>query len=155
MSKRCSIAIVNRSTRPLDLHLAQVQQVVDAALEEAGVDACQLSVLVVDEAESATLHRRHFSDDSPTDVMTFPDGSRDPETGLRLLGDLAICVGIAERIARERQRRVDDELCLYILHGVLHILGYDDQDEAEAQRLWSTQQRLMATIGVDIGSEPS
>ena len=149
------IGIVNRSTRPLELNLAQVQSVVDAALAEEGLDACQLSVLVVDEAESATLHRRHFSDDSATDVMTFPDGSKDPETGLRLLGDLAVCVTVAERVARERHRRVDDELCLYILHGVLHILGHDDQDEAEAQRMWSIQQRLMEAIGIDIGAEPS
>jgi len=155
MGKRCAIAIVNHSRQPLELNLVTVQTVVDAALAEEGITDAQLSVLLVDDPESARLHREHFNDDQPTDVMTFPDGSRDPETGLRLLGDLAVGVEVAMRVARERDRRIEDELCLYILHGVLHILGYDDQEEAQARWLWNVQRRHMATIGVEIGAEPS
>jgi len=59
------------------------------------------------------------------------------------------------RVARERDRRVEDELCLYILHGVLHILGYDDQEEAQARWLWNVQRRHMAAVGIEIGAEPS
>ena len=87
--------------------------------------------------------------------MSFPDGSTDPESGARLLGDLAVGVQVAERVAAERGRPVADELALYILHGLLHLLGYDDEDEADAREMWTVQRRLLAGAGIVIEDEPT
>src|SRR3954463_2572264 len=141
MGKRCEIAIVNQSGRKPELDLASVQKEVDAALAEDRLDRCMLNVLLVDDGESAKLHAKHFDDAEPTDVMTFPDGSVDPETGLRHLGDLAVGVDVAQRVAQERGRREADEVCLYILHGVLHLLGYDDEDDGDLREMWAIQRR--------------
>jgi probable rRNA maturation factor len=152
--RRCEIAIVNQSGRPPELELAKVQAVVDAALARDELEQCSLSVLLVDDAESSRLHREHFDDPEPTDVMTFPDGSEDPETGRKLLGDLAVGVDVARRVARERGRTEADEVCLYILHGLLHLLGFDDVDEGDAREMWRMQRTLLAEVGIALEDEP-
>jgi probable rRNA maturation factor len=151
---RCEISIVNQSGRKPELDLAKVQQVIDAVLAEERMDRCQLTVLLVEDRESARLHAQHFADEEPTDVMTFPDGSVDPESGRRHLGDLAVGVDVAKRAAAERSRSEADELCLYILHGALHLLGYDDEDERDLAEMWRVQRRLLAQVGIALEAEP-
>ncbi|MBA2482004.1 MAG: rRNA maturation RNase YbeY [Planctomycetes bacterium] len=154
MAKRCEIAFVNHAGREPEFDLNAVQGVVDSALAEDRMDHCLLTVLFVDDAESAKLHAKHFDDADPTDVMTFPDGSIDPETGLRHLGDLAVGLDVASRIARERGRSEADEVCLYILHGLLHLLGHDDEDDADQRAMWQVQRRLLQTVGIAIEEHP-
>jgi probable rRNA maturation factor len=150
MPRRCSIAIVNHAASKPQIDLARLQAVVDAALAGDGLERCHLTVLLVDDAESSRLHRQHFGDEDPTDVMSFPDGSTDPESGLRLLGDLAVGVEVAAREAQARGRSIADELCLYVLHGLLHLLGYDDVEPADRAEMWQLQRRLLAGIGIVI-----
>jgi probable rRNA maturation factor len=154
MSRRCAIAVVNHSGRPPEWELDRVQAVVDAALAEDGLEHCALAVLLVDDAGSAELHARHFDDPEPTDVMSFPDGSEDPESGRRLLGDLAVGADVARRVAAERGRREADEITLYVLHGVLHLLGYDDEEEDDRAVMWAVQRRILAAVGIALEAEP-
>ncbi len=109
-----------------------------------------LCVLIVDDAESARLHDEHFDDPTPTDVMSFPDGSPDPSSGLTRLGDLAVCLDVARRVAAQRARPVDEELALYVLHGMLHLLGHDDVDEADREAMWAVQRTVMTKLGITI-----
>ncbi|MBA3686883.1 MAG: rRNA maturation RNase YbeY [Planctomycetes bacterium] len=136
------------------LDRARVAAVVGAALAEAEAGSCALNVLFVSDARSAQLHGQHFADPTPTDVMTFPDGSRDPRDGRTLLGDLAVGVAVARREAISRGRPVGDELTLYILHGVLHLLGYDDRRSAAQRRMWAAQRRLLAAVGIALEVRP-
>jgi probable rRNA maturation factor len=153
-AKVCVMTFLDESGR-VAIDLKAIQAVVDAALAEDGMEACALTVLIVDDAESARLHREHFDVDGTTDVMTFPDDSTDPETGLHLLGDLAVCAEVALREALERGRSASDELTLYVLHGLLHLLGYDDEDPADQAEMWAVQRRLLATVGIRLEAEPS
>ena len=127
----------------------------DAALAGARITDAALTILLVADAEAAELHSTHFADPTTTDVMTFPDGSDDPASGRRLLGDLAVCVDVAEREARTRGRPLADELTLYCLHGLLHLIGYDDITPAKQQRMWKAQRRLLAAEGIIIEARPS
>ena len=139
---------------------ARVRTVIEAALAAAPRKAGRpeagwlLTVLLVDEARSAELHGAHFADPTPTDVMTFPDGATDPASGRLRLGDLAVCVDVARAEASRRTRPVADELTLYILHGVLHLLGHDDRDDASRRRMWRAQRRLLAGVGIALEAEP-
>lgn len=154
MSNRlCTIDLIDETGRAI-INREQIQHVVDAALLADGLGQCALTVLLVDDEESARLHRTHFSDPEPTDVMTFPDGSADPETGHPHLGDLAVGVDVALRNAADRGRQASDELTLYILHGVLHLLGYDDVDERDQAEMWAVQRKLLATVGIELEAEP-
>ena len=106
-----------------DLDQQRIQTVVDAALGDDNLDGQQLNVMFVDDQRSSELHLAHFNDAKATDVMSFPDDSEDTETNLVHLGDLAVGVEVAKRVATERNKHVHDELILYIVHGLLHLLG--------------------------------
>ena len=90
--------------------------------------------------------------------MSFPDGSFDPELERRHLGDIAVCVDTARRAAHTRtgddEAGVAAECVLYILHGLLHLLGYDDQDADDRHDMWALQRALLANEGLDPGPEP-
>jgi probable rRNA maturation factor len=147
---RCALTIVNRSGRRPRLRRDRLRAVVDAALAAAKRENCSITVLLVDTKASARLHETHFADPSATDVMTFPDGDLDPETGRRHLGDLAVCVNVARRAAAARRRAVGDELILYILHGLLHLLGHDDRKSRDRAKMWAMQRRLLAGVGIGL-----
>jgi probable rRNA maturation factor len=147
---RLALTILNRSgTRP-QYGRARLQRVLDAAVQEAGIRRASLTILLVGDAESAALHAQHFDDPSTTDVMTFPDGSPDPATGIVHLGDLAVCVDVAAREAAVRERSTGDEITLYCLHGLLHLIGYDDVTAKKQARMWQAQRRLLARVGITI-----
>ncbi|MFW5858980.1 MAG: rRNA maturation RNase YbeY [Planctomycetota bacterium] len=155
MSERCHITVRTDGTASDELDRAALQRLIDAALARDGLDRCALDVLLVDAARSAELHATHFADPEPTDVMSFPDGSFDPERERRRLGDLAICVDVARETAAERGATSTDvraELLLYALHGTLHLLGYDDIAQTDRDQMWQLQQELLAAEGIDIES---
>ncbi len=133
----------------VDRQLAQ--RAVEAALVEDGLKRCLLVVALVDDAASAALHREHFGDPAPTDVMTFPDGTTDPETGRRRLGDLAVGFGVAQRVSNRRRRPIGEEIALYVLHGLLHLLGHDDRDPADRRAMWVRQSEILRPLGISIG----
>lgn len=132
---------------------AGAQSLVDAALAADGLTHCELTVRFVDDDTSAALHGRYFDDPHPTDVMSFPDGSVNPENGRHLLGDLAIGQEVAARRAAARDCAIGDELLLYLVHGLLHLLGHDDIEPEDRSAMWAEQARLLAQVGIDIGPE--
>ena len=152
--RRCRLAVVDDAEMRVRLPRARLQRVLDAALAEAGIDDADLTVLIVGAARSAELHGAHFADPTPTDVMTFPDGGTDPATGRIRLGDLAVCADVASREGKSRGRAAGDELTLYVLHGLLHLIGYDDRKVRDRRRMWDAQRRLLAAVGIAIEAEP-
>lgn len=119
-----------------------------------GVDAVELSIAIVDDAMMSRLHRRHLDDPATTDVLTFD--LRDdpfvgaPEAGLLppVDGELVLCLDEARRRAGERGHSTDRELLLYAVHGLLHLVGYDDQDPEAAARMHAKEDELLEAIGV-------
>lgn len=147
---RLALSILNRSGQRPRYGRARLQRVLDAALAEAGIRRASLTVLLVADAESVELHTQHFNDPNTTDVMTFPDGSLNPATGILHLGDLAVCVDVAAREGDTRGRNTGDELTLYCLHGLLHLIGYDDVTPRKQARMWQAQRRLLAKVDIKI-----
>jgi probable rRNA maturation factor len=124
----------------------------------------ELSVLLVDEKVMADLHQRWMGEPGPADVLAFPmdelrppgpphlggaRGDRDrpdgPEPSPALLGDVVLCPQVAVEQAREAQHGVGDELELLCTHGLLHLLGYDHADADERAKMFSLQERLLAS----------
>lgn len=138
-----------------------LQTVCDAALADEDLDQCSMSVLVIDAEQSDHLHREHFDIAGATDVMTFPDGSPDPESGTIHLGDIAICPAIAAEVVGRRSGVADtdlairQELVLYALHGLLHLLGYDDHDADDLAEMWQRQRDLLALVDIPLEAEPT
>jgi probable rRNA maturation factor len=112
-------------------------------------ERAECSVVVVDDATMAVLNHTHRGVAGPTDVLAFPMtegrfGALSPE----LLGDVVISAETAARQAREAGRGLRDELALLLVHGLLHLVGYDHGTVQERQRMWRKQRRVLAACGI-------
>lgn len=116
----------------------------ERALGELGATG-ELRVRVVNDAEMIALHERWSNDPSTTDVLTF-DLSEGASARTRALdGDLIVCY---DEALRRAAGRVERELLLYVVHGALHCLGYDDRDEVGASAMHEREDEVLERIGV-------
>ena len=95
----------------------------------------ELSVLLVDDATIQNLNRQHRSIDSATDVLSFPQTMEGDEFISHMLGDVVISVETAKRQAVEHHFSLEQELVLLLLHGLLHLLGYDHERSPQDEKL--------------------
>jgi probable rRNA maturation factor len=109
----------------------------DTLRAEGSSDRVELSVSFVDEAEMADLHLRFMDEEGPTDVLSFPLDEVD-DRGVRLIGDVIVAPSVA---ARNNPGDPAGEVRLLLVHGILHVLGYDHEDEAERAEMWTRQER--------------
>ena len=112
-----------------------------AHLELRGVE---LSVALVDDAAIRELNRTWRAKDKPTDVLAFPLEDERGAHGLKMLGDVILSVDTADRQARRRRRALLDELTMLLGHGLLHLLGYDHQTDAEEREMTALTRELEA-----------
>jgi len=134
-SDRPSVLVSNRQPRPVDE--AGTRDLAQATLRGEGHVDVELSVSFVDEAEIEDLHVRFMDEPGPTDVLSFPLDDVD-EDGVRLLGDVVIAPAVA---ARNNPEDPSAELRLLLVHGILHLLGYDHEADAEKAEMWARQER--------------
>ncbi|QLP96373.1 MAG: rRNA maturation RNase YbeY [Rhodoblastus sp.] len=128
------------------------EQAVDAALAEAGVataPGAERAILFCDDDAIRALNRDWRRIDKPTNVLSFP-AHDDPGRLARspTLGDIAVAQETCAREAAEEGKRFDDHVRHLIVHGVLHLLGYDHNDDEEAEAMEATERRALARIGV-------
>jgi len=153
---RCVVDLRYEHPDPPTIDETALAAAIERALADDDRAGCALSLLVVDDTAAGALHAAHFGDPATTDVMTFPDGSPDPETGREHLGDIAICADVARRAAAARAGAHDpevmagEELILYAVHGLLHLLGFDDVDPGDRREMWQRQREILATVGIAI-----
>lgn len=121
-----------------------------AAFRSEGITAGECNLLFVDEAAIRRLNHAHMDKDRPTDVLSFPlDGAEaaDPDD---LIGDIVVCPTVASANAGEHDGQghhrgtLDDELALLVVHGVLHLLGYDHMGDDEAEAMEAREQQILA-----------
>jgi probable rRNA maturation factor len=106
----------------------------------------EITVLVLTDLALARLHADYLDDPTPTDVMTFPG---DPAFGVA--GDIAVSADTAARYAAAHARNFAAELTLYVVHGWLHLAGYDDRTPAAKRRMRAAEHRaltLLAQAGI-------
>ena len=128
----------------LEFHLG------DAA-RRAGVGECLLNIIVVDDAQMSALHQRYLGDPRTTDVLTFnlaPDPTQKWRLGDPIEGDLAICLDQAARQAAVRGHDTRVEVLLYAVHGLLHLLGMDDDNPQAAAAMHAREDELLSFIGI-------
>ncbi|HLI73071.1 MAG TPA: rRNA maturation RNase YbeY [Acidimicrobiales bacterium] len=132
-------------------------------------DEVEVTLLFVDEPTIAELHERFLGEPGPTDVLAFPveeepeRGGRYPDEGGTgpggalpseedeipvLLGDVVICPAVAARNAAERGGNLEDETALLVVHGLLHLLGMDHDEDVEAEQMERRERELLARFHV-------
>lgn len=124
-------------------------------LGAVGEDRSELSIALVDDSEMCELNTEWRGKRRATDVLAFPlrEGEGADRCG-RLLGDVVIGVETARRQARARHRALDDELTRLLVHGVLHLLGFDHGRETEARVMRAEERRLLGLLRRDGPAAP-
>ncbi len=118
-------------------------------VEEQVVAPWEAGLSFVAADEMAALNAAHRGIDRPTDVLALgtDDGSAPRADGEpRLVGDVVICPSVAASNAADRGTTVDDELALLVVHGALHLVGYDHIDDADAARMQGRERELLAPV---------
>lgn len=127
-----------------------VEQVVQAVLAHESVSPeADVSIVITDDAEIQSLNAQFRGVDAPTDVLAFAEeATKQPFVAapdeLPYLGDVIISFPRAQVQAQEVGHAVDDELRLLIVHGVLHLLGYDHDEPEKEVRMWARQDQILA-----------
>lgn len=120
---------------------ARVIAAAGAALDGA---TGEVVVLLTDDATVRDLNARFRGKDRPTNVLSFPA----PETARPHLGDLVLASGVCMAEAAEQGKTVADHLSHLVVHGVLHLLGHDHEDDVEAEMMETEERAILATLGV-------
>jgi probable rRNA maturation factor len=142
-----SIEVLNESGDSLDV--AGLSRLSRFVLDRMRVHPlAELCLKLVDEPTIAELNEKWMEKTGPTDVLAFPMDelrpglvNEEPEEGV--LGDLVLCVAVAERQAAEAGHRTQDEVELLTVHGILHLLGYDHAEPDEHKEMFDLQARLL------------
>ncbi len=127
------IAITNTQS---DIAISEkaVEHIVSAVLEVTSVSCDEISIQFATKEEITVLHADYFDDPTPTDCITFPI---DPPDEAGLLGEVFVCPKVAQEYVQTNGGNEEEETILYICHGILHLLGYDDildEDRAEMKQ---------------------
>jgi len=110
----------------------------------------ELSILLVDDDEITQLNRQYLSRDHPTNVLSFPmREGENKHMHPTLLGDVVISAETAEREAQQRGVTLDEEMALLLVHGILHLLGYEHENTPEeAAAMEAAEQKILARLGL-------
>ena len=126
-----------------------IEQAARAALEhESQSPDAELSIVLTDDARLQQLNRDYLDIDAPTDVLSFPSTETDPETGVRYIGDILISIPRAGAQAEAAGHPLEAEVQLLVVHGVLHLLGYDHAEAKEKARMWKAQTEVLEQLGL-------
>lgn len=133
------------------LTVAQVRQVAQATLASVGREQpTELTVVVTDNASIRALNREYLGVDAPTDVLAFSqtEGAAMPRPPAETsyLGDVIVSYEQAVEQASEYGESVARELSRLVVHGILHLLGYDDRDDNDRREMWRVQEQILDQV---------
>ncbi len=134
-----------QTARPLEDDLAaRLQLAVQRITKDHGYGRGEISIAVVDDATIRELNRHYLQHDWATDAITFPL----EDDGDWLEGEIVVSRETADRIAANLPWTADDELLLYVIHGALHLVGFDDQDEAAQCAMKAAERKYLMLLDV-------
>ena len=134
---------------PIDPMLLQraAREVMDYIGGDKNVD---ITIILTDDAQIHELNKKYRGIDAPTDVLSFPSGDTDPDSNRLYLGDVVISYPRAQAQAEAGGHLVEAELQLLVVHGVLHLSGYDHVEEQGKSRMRAAQAEILVLLGCDI-----
>jgi probable rRNA maturation factor len=143
MSYRIDVEVNSSSTQIPSVE--NIELWISTALQSDELNQAEVSVYIVDEAESQELNAQYCGKDKPTNVLSFPADIPD-EVGVPLLGDLVVCAPVVEREAQEQGKTLAAHWAHMLVHGTLHLLGYDHIEDDEAEVMEALETRLITQL---------
>ena len=140
------ISVINRC-RGLRVDRVLLVQAVKLLVREYNINRVQVELTVFDDKGIADLHRRHLGRRAVTDVICFDMSAQD-----NINRELDVCLALGGEVARRQAKAnktsINKELALYTVHGLLHVLGYDDVNAADSERMHQREDELLEQLGV-------
>jgi|TARA_B110000211_G_scaffold38412_1_gene39052 probable rRNA maturation factor len=127
--------------------LEQIEAWANAVLVAENTGEQEITVRFTDDEESQTLNHEYRGKDKPTNVLSFPF-EVPPGIEMNLLGDLVICVPVIMREAEEQDKTPTNHYAHMVVHGILHLLGYDHIDDADADIMEAKEIRILASLNI-------
>ena len=130
---------------------SQINQWVNTTLacaELPQTDDYELSIRIVSEKEITELNKQYRHKDNPTNVLSFPYESM-PGIDIPLLGDIVICADVVNREAKQQEKAPIDHWAHMLVHGVLHLLGYDHIEDKDAEQMEGVEIHILKKMGID------
>jgi probable rRNA maturation factor len=133
---------------------AVIQRAIAAAAEtvDADVGDAELAVMLTDDTGIRTLNLNWRGIDKPTNVLSFPalqpTGPTGPDDAPRMLGDIAIAYETTRREADDEQKPFDHHLSHLAVHGFLHLIGYDHENDGDAEAMEALEQQILSQLGI-------
>jgi probable rRNA maturation factor len=123
-----------------------------AAMVEADTGDAELAVMLTDDSGIRTLNKNWRGQDRPTNVLSFPalqpTGPRSADDAPRMLGDIAIAYETTRREADDEQKPFDHHLSHLAVHGFLHLVGYDHENDMQAEAMEALERTILAELGI-------
>lgn len=135
------VSVLNRQNRvPVDRR--KFGMAARRILKALGYEGYELTVVLVDDPEITRLNRQYLRHNRPTNVISFPMMDGTPESlRSRVLGDVVISAETAQRDAGEAGEKTGDEILFLMIHGILHLAGYDHEGSAAERRKMETKEK--------------
>ncbi len=125
-----------------------MREALEAMLDSEDQPPSEISILLTDADGIRRLNRGYRGIDHPTDVLSFPLGDGPEVSELQMLGDIAICLPVADKQAANNGIPLETELACLAVHGGLHLLGYDHRTEADRRAMNDKMNRIVASVGL-------
>jgi probable rRNA maturation factor len=128
---------------------ACVRRAAEAALLDNEAPPSEISVVLSDDEHIRELNKHHRGMDKPTNVLSFPAARmKTPPGAPRILGDVVLAFETVEREAVEESKPLENHIAHLVVHGVLHLLGYDHEDEDEAETMEARERQILTKLGI-------
>ncbi len=136
------IVIISNEQSDLSVDTSQIEKIATQVVKEEGITSNEVYIYLVDTLTICQLHKDYFEDPTPTDCISFPM-DLDEGSEYAVLGEVFVCPKTAIRYANEHQMDPYEETTLYIVHGLLHLMGYDDIQDHDRQEMRMAEKRHM------------
>ncbi len=133
---------VNVLPRKARVDVRLIKETAERVLKYEGIRRAELSIVIVSDPAIQQLNKKYLSKDSSTDVLAF-DLKRPGSSAKHLSGDIVISADTARSLSKKLGVPYAQELCRYVVHGILHLTGYDDLSLKEKEKMWQRQEGLM------------
>lgn len=124
----------------------QFQLWMDSVLKDKAIDS-EIVIRIVDEDEMMTFNQQYRQKKGTTNILSFPFDAPDGIEN-QLLGDLLVCAPVVEQQAQQQHKILENHWAHMVIHGILHLLGYDHINDAEAEEMEALEVKILKTIKI-------
>ena len=133
---------------PEQINTAHLEQAANETIRTVdGNLEANVTLVITGDSQMSELNSQFRGIESTTDVLSFPAGESDPESDEIYLGDVIISYTQAVGQAKKGGHSIESELLLLVVHGMLHLLGYDHADKVEKESMWEVKARILSSVG--------